>query len=216
MHVVVKVDWISLGCYIHDVTLVWVKWHEPVLFPFYSSFEIFLELEAIALWFDLSIDHTVICKNSDTAMFDVFRKVVNVDYKKYWFKNCTYVSSKLFFFINERSGLVSIWRLKYIITVLYMITIHHWVMVRIMVFNATFNNISVISWPLWVRIPLRRDVLDATLCDKVCQWLAASLWFSPGNPVSSTNTTDRHDITEILLKMALNTIIRTLLSPPQS
>jgi hypothetical protein len=54
MHVIVKVDWISLGCYIHDVTLVWVEWHEPVLFPFYSSFEIFLELEAIALWFDLS------------------------------------------------------------------------------------------------------------------------------------------------------------------
>jgi hypothetical protein len=25
MHVIVKVDWISLGCYIHDVTLVWVK-----------------------------------------------------------------------------------------------------------------------------------------------------------------------------------------------
>jgi hypothetical protein len=48
-----------------------VKWHEPVLFPFHSSFEIFLELEAIALWFDLSIDHTVICKKSDTAMFDV-------------------------------------------------------------------------------------------------------------------------------------------------
>jgi hypothetical protein len=40
---------------------------------YYSSFEIFLELETIALWFDLSIDHTVICKMSDTAMFDVFR-----------------------------------------------------------------------------------------------------------------------------------------------
>jgi hypothetical protein len=25
MHVVVKVDWIFLGCYIHDVSLVWVK-----------------------------------------------------------------------------------------------------------------------------------------------------------------------------------------------
>jgi len=25
MHVIVKVDWISLGCYIHDVTIVWVK-----------------------------------------------------------------------------------------------------------------------------------------------------------------------------------------------
>jgi hypothetical protein len=31
-------------------------------------------------------------------------------------------------------------------------------------------------------------------------------WFSPGPPVSSTNKTDRHDITEILLKKALNTI----------
>jgi hypothetical protein len=31
-------------------------------------------------------------------------------------------------------------------------------------------------------------------------------WFSSGTPVSSTNKTDRHDITEILLKVALNTI----------
>jgi len=31
-------------------------------------------------------------------------------------------------------------------------------------------------------------------------------WVSPGTPVSSTNKTDRHDITEILLKVALNTI----------
>jgi hypothetical protein len=31
-------------------------------------------------------------------------------------------------------------------------------------------------------------------------------WFSPGTPVSSSNKTDRHDITEILLKVALSTI----------
>jgi hypothetical protein len=30
-----------------------------------------------------------------------------------------------------------------------------------------------------------------------------------GTPVSSTNKTDRHDITEILLKVALNTINQT-------
>jgi hypothetical protein len=29
---------------------------------------------------------------------------------------------------------------------------------------------------------------------------------TPGTPVSSTNKTDRHDITEILLKVALDTI----------
>ena len=51
---------------------------------------------------------------------------------------------------------------------------------------------------LWVRIPLRRGVLNATLCDKVCQW------FSPGTLVSSTNKTDHHDIAEILLKLAFN------------
>jgi hypothetical protein len=30
-------------------------------------------------------------------------------------------------------------------------------------------------------------------------------WFSPDTPVSSTNQTDHHDITEISLKVALNT-----------
>ena len=36
--------------------------------------------------------------------------------------------------------------------------------------------------------------------------LTTDRWFSPGTPVSSTNKTDRHDITEILMKVALNTI----------
>ena len=49
-------------------------------------------------------------------------------------------------------------------------------------------------------------VFDTKLCDKVCQWLALCRWFSPGTPVSSTNRPDRHDVTEILLDMALNTI----------
>ena len=49
-------------------------------------------------------------------------------------------------------------------------------------------------------------VLDTTLCDKVCQWLVTDRWFSPGTPVSSTNKTDRHDITEISMKVVLNTI----------
>jgi hypothetical protein len=33
---------------------------------------------------------------------------------------------------------------------------------------------------------------------------------SPGIPVSSTNKTDRHDITEILLKVTLNTITSSM------
>jgi hypothetical protein len=46
---------------------------------------------------------------------------------------------------------------------------------------------------LCVRTPLRWGILDTTLCDTVCQWLAAGQWFSPGTQVSSTNKTDRHD-----------------------
>ena len=34
-----------------------------------------------------------------------------------------------------------------------------------------------------------RGVLDISLCDKVCQWLAAGRWFSVGTLVSSTNKT---------------------------
>ena len=56
---------------------------------------------------------------------------------------------------------------------------------------------------LWVRIVFRRGAHDKTLCFKVCHWLATGLRFFPGTQVSSINKTYRHDITEILLKMAL-------------
>jgi hypothetical protein len=46
--------------------------------------------------------------------------------------------------------------------------------------------------------------------DKVCQLLTTGQWFSPGTLVSSTNKTDRHDITEILMKVVLNIINPTL------
>ena len=41
--------------------------------------------------------------------------------------------------------------------------------------------------------------------DKVYQLLAHGRWFSPGTPASSTTKTGRHDIAEILLKVALST-----------
>ena len=49
-------------------------------------------------------------------------------------------------------------------------------------------------------------VLDTTLCDKVCQWLATGRWFSPILQFSSTVKTVRHNITDILMTVALNTI----------
>jgi hypothetical protein len=63
-----------------------------------------------------------------------------------------------------------------------------------------------ITLKLCIRIPLRQGVLDTTLCDKGRQCHATGWWFSPDTLVFSTNKTDRHNITEILLKVALNTI----------
>ena len=71
------------------------------------------------------------------------------------------------------------------------------------IFNFNENNENqCVPECLW-----RRGVLDTALYDKICQGFAAGRWFSS---VSCTNKTNRHDITEILLKMALNTIILTL------
>jgi hypothetical protein len=41
----------------------------------------------------------------------------------------------------------------------------------------------------------------------VYQLLAHGRWFSPGTPASSTTKAGRHDIAEILLKVALSTAL---------
>jgi hypothetical protein len=84
--------------------------------------------------------------------------------------------------------------------------IHNFGAVVIVGFTTTnyLCNQCLIPLMLWVRISIRESC--TTLCCKVCQWLVTGQWFSPGPPVSSTNKTDRHDIAEILLKVALNTI----------
>ena len=45
--------------------------------------------------------------------------------------------------------------------------------------------------------------------DNAYQLLALGRWLSQGTPASSTTKTDRHDIAEILLKVALSTINQT-------
>jgi hypothetical protein len=50
----------------------------------------------------------------------------------------------------------------------------------------------------------------AAASDKVHQLLAHGRWFSPGTPASSTTKTGRHDIAEVLLKVALNTIYQSI------
>ena len=72
-------------------------------------------------------------------------------------------------------------------------------------FTTTYAISAYHHWcVLWVRISIRARC--TTLCDKACQWLATDRWFSPGPPPIKT---DRHDITEILLNVALNTINQT-------
>jgi hypothetical protein len=60
---------------------------------------------------------------------------------------------------------------------------------------------------VWVRARLYKKGCTrlATASDKVCQLLAHGRWFSLGTLASSTTKTGRHDIAEILMKVALNT-----------
>ena len=48
---------------------------------------------------------------------------------------------------------------------------------------------------------------------KVYQLLAHGRWFSPGTPSSSITNTGRHDIAEILLKVALKPKIKSIMLP---
>ena len=68
------------------------------------------------------------------------------------------------------------------------------------IYNYLYNQ-CLPPLMLWIRISIRARC--TTLCDKVSLWLPTGRWFIPGLPVSSINKTDRHDLTEILLKVAL-------------
>jgi hypothetical protein len=123
------------------------------------------------------------------------------------------------------------------------------VRVRVMVLNATVNNISVILlrsvllmeetrvpgdlfrimnikginrcvvyickqgryyisvYQVQVRLPYLSPLNRYSIIDILdCQWLVTGRWVSPGTLVSSINKTDRNNITEILLTVALSTI----------
>jgi hypothetical protein len=73
----------------------------------------------------------------------------------------------------------------------------------------TYNSYKPFTNTAWVRARLynlqKGCTRLATASDKVYQLLAHGRWFSPGTPASSTTKTGRHDIAEILLKVASNT-----------
>ena len=102
------------------------------------------------------------------------------------------------------------------------------IQVRVMVFKAIFNNISVISWKSVLlveetvvpgenhrpvpshhtiktmmvpqKLTLSHNVISSTSHhERDLISLAVGNFFSQGTPVSSTNKTDRRDITEIFI-----------------
>ena len=70
--------------------------------------------------------------------------------------------------------------------------------------NNSYNPITNTAW-VRARLCNLQKVCTrlAATSDKVYQLLAHGRWFSPGTPASSTTKTGRHDIAEILLKVAL-------------
>jgi hypothetical protein len=73
------------------------------------------------------------------------------------------------------------------------------------------SNLSCLSYHFIIREVMSSNPVQArctryNICNKVCQGPAKGRWFSPGTPVSSNNKTDHHEIVEILLKVASNTI----------
>jgi hypothetical protein len=57
-------------------------------------------------------------------------------------------------------------------------------------FTTTFAISAYHYWRCEFEPRSWRGALYTTLCDKVCQWFATGLWFSPGTSFSSTNKTD--------------------------
>ena len=72
---------------------------------------------------------------------------------------------------------------------------------------GSHNSFKPITNTAWVRARLCKLQKGCTRLaaesDKAYQLLPHGRWFSPGTPASSTAKTGRHDIAEILLKVAL-------------
>jgi hypothetical protein len=58
-------------------------------------------------------------------------------------------------------------------------------------------------------VPFTTKIVSSNPVNGEVKKIATGRWFSAGTPASSTNKTDRHDITEILLKVMLRTINQT-------
>jgi hypothetical protein len=108
-------------------------------------------------------------------------------------------------------GFYMIWILEaWTIPELYMVRLFVCLFDVVVGFTTTYAISAYHYWCCEFESRSGRSVVDTPLCDKVCQWPAIGWWFSLCTLVSSNNKTDRYDITEILLKVALKTITLTL------
>ena len=75
----------------------------------------------------------------------------------------------------------------------------------VVVFTTTVQSVPITtkvvsSNPVQGEVHSIQHYVTKFVSDLTCRWI------SPGTPVFITNKTNRHDITEILLKVALSTI----------
>ena len=72
----------------------------------------------------------------------------------------------------------------------------------------------VIIWQLYLQLPVHSVPITIKVVSSTpahgdvysIQHYVTDLWFSPDTPVSTTNNTNQHNLTEILLKVPNNTI----------
>jgi hypothetical protein len=77
--------------------------------------------------------------------------------------------------------------------------------------NNSYKPITITAWGRVRLCKLQKGCTRlAAASDKDYQLLFHCRWFSPGTPASSTTNYGRHDMAEILLKVALSTINKSI------
>ena len=102
-----------------------------------------------------------------------------------------------------------------------LIYIYHFLIQKICIYRSFINVAIVVVWQLDLQLHMQSVSISTNVVSANCSWRSVSIQhyvikfvndlrqiclFSLGTPVSSTNKTDLHDIAEILLKVALNTL----------
>ena len=76
------------------------------------------------------------------------------------------------------------------------------------------TKLDIYDFFLLIRSPAHGEVYS--IQHYVIKWLATGRWFPPSTPVSSTNNSYHHDITEIVLQVALSTMNQTTNYSPEA